>query len=117
MQAPGQLDLNMYQGASWDYVLTWRTGDPAAPVNLTSFTARMQARESANADTTVLSITSGSGIALGGTAGTITLTRSAAETAAIPAGAYRYDLEVESAAGVVTRLIEGVLTVSREVTR
>lgn len=116
MQAPGHLDLDLYQGATFSYVLTWEVdGDP---VNLTSYTARLQARTTADATSTALSLTtSGGGIALGGAAGTITITRSATQTAALTPGRYLYDLELESAGGSVTRLVEGELIISAEVTR
>lgn len=117
MQAPAQLNLEMWQGASWSYVLTWKTGEPLAAVNLTGYTARLQARESVADTTPALSLTLGSGITLGGSAGTVTLTRTPTQTSAIPAGRYYYDLEVESAGGQVTRLTEGTLTVYAEVTR
>ena len=115
MQAPGALDLDLYQGATFSYVLTWEVGGD--PVNLTSYTARLQARATPDATSTALSLTTGSGIALGGALGTITLTRSAAQTAALTPGRYLYDLELESAGGVVTRLVEGELTIHPEVTR
>lgn len=115
MQAPGKLDLDVYQGATFSYVLTWKVDDVA--VNLTSYTARLQARTTPDATTTALSLTSGSGITLGGSAGTITLTRSATQTAALTPGRYLYDLELESSGGTVTRLVEGELTIHPEVTR
>lgn len=115
MQAPGKLDLDLYQGATFSYVLTWEVG--GSPVNLTSYTGRLQARTTPDATTPVLSLTTGSGITLGGSAGTITLTRTAAQTAALTPGRYVYDLELESAGGVVTRLVEGELIVHAEVTR
>ena len=118
MQAPGLLNLSCYQGASWDYTLTWQTG--GTPVNLTSYTARMQVRESYDAGTAVLSLTSGTGITLGGTAGTIVLEAAATTTATLdgtPNKQYIYDLELVSGAGVVTRLVEGNFTVYPEVTR
>jgi hypothetical protein len=37
--------------------------------------------------------------------------------ATVPAGNYRYDLELVSGAGVVTKLISGDFTVTGEVTR
>jgi hypothetical protein len=37
--------------------------------------------------------------------------------ASVSAGKYRYDLELVSAGGVVTRLLEGVFLVTAEVTR
>ena len=115
MQAPGQLNLKMWQGASWSYTLTWTLA--SGPVNLGGYSARLQARESIASSTPVLSLTSSDGIALGGSAGTITLTRSATQTAALPPGRYVYDLELETAGGVVTRLVEGILTIDAEVTR
>jgi hypothetical protein len=78
----------------------------------------MQARTSAISGTVVLDLTTAnSKITLGGTAGTITLTLSAAETAAITQSSLAYDLELVSAGGVVTRLVEGQIVLTPEVTR
>lgn len=117
MQTPGKLNLVAYQGASWDYTLTWLSG--GTPVNLTGYQARMQVRESYDSDSTILSLTAGTGITLGGTAGTIYLEASATTTAGFdgtPNKQFIYDLELESA-GVVTRLLEGTFTINPEVTR
>ena len=109
-------DLCIPQGATFSQVITWKAdGDE---VNLTGFTARMQIRPTAASATTTLSLTTeNSRIALGGAAGTITLSISATDTAAITAGRYVYDLELVSAGGIVTRLLQGVVTVSANVTR
>jgi hypothetical protein len=115
MFEPGTLNLTMYQGASWDYTLTWTTS--GTPVNLTNYTARMQVRVSHPDQSTVLSITSGSGITLGGTAGTILLEASPATTAGVPSGQYVYDLELVSPGSAVTRLVEGTFICDPEVTR
>lgn len=118
MQTPGILDLNCYQGATFDYSLSWSTGGTA--VNLTGYSARLQVRESYDAGTAVVSLASGTGITLGGTAGTIVLEMSAATTAALdgtPNIQYIYDLELQSGAGYVTRLLEGRFYVYPEVTR
>lgn len=114
MQQPGWLDLDCYQGASFDYTLTWKTNGTA--VNLTGYSARMQVRQTADATATVLSISNGSGITLGGTAGTVLLEASATTTAALTAGQYVYDLELVSGA-YVTRLVEGNFVIYSEVTR
>lgn len=105
------------QGSDWTAVLTWKINTVA--VNLTSYTARMQMRAAHGALTTLASLTSavGGGITLGGVAGTITLTLNAVATAALPPGDHVYDLELVSSTGVVTRLLEGRLTVTQEVTR
>jgi hypothetical protein len=124
MQAPASLNLTMYQGASWDYTLTWTTtaGSVTTPVDLTGYTARMQVRETQSSTATVLSLTSGTGITLGGTAGTILLEASATTTAGIatsinPQNQFVYDLELVSGAGYVTRLVEGNFFIDPEVTR
>ena len=105
----------MYQGATFDLNLTWNVS--GSPVNLTSYTARMQVRDTFDTATTVLNFTSGSGITLGGTAGTILVEATAATTAGVPVGQYVYDLELVSAGSAVTRLIQGNLTLDPEVTR
>lgn len=115
MQAPATLNLVCYQGASFDYSLTWRTNGTA--VNLTGYSARMQVRESYDSGTAVVSITSGTGITLGGTAGSIILELTPTTTAGVASGQYVYDLELMTSGGYVTRLLEGNFTVDPEVTR
>lgn len=112
---PGKHNLTCPQGATFQRTLTYRIDGVA--VNLTSYSARMQVRQNAFAQSTVVSLTSGNGITLGGAAGTITIAISATSTSSIPAGAYVYDLEIESAGGEVTRLLEGKFVVTPEVTR
>ena len=113
---PGSLDFLMPKGSTFSRTLTWKIS--GSPVNLTDYTARMQARASVTSATVVLDLTTAnSKIVLGGTAGTITITVSAADTAAITQQSLAYDLELVSAGGVVTRLIEGQIVLSPEVTR
>jgi hypothetical protein len=114
--AAGSLNINIEQGATFAFVMTWTID--GVNVNLTSYTARLQARVDAEDTTTVLSLTSPSGgIVLGGAAGTITLSQSATQTALIAPASYVYDLELVSSGGVVTRLVQGDLLVSAEITR
>lgn len=49
--------------------------------------------------------------------GLITLSMTANTTDAIPAGRYLYDLEVTDASNNVTRLLEGIVTVTPSITR
>ena len=117
MQSPGRLNMECYQGASFDYTLTWQTG--GTPVNLSGYSARMQVRDGFDGGSAIVNLTSGTGITLGGTAGTIVVALTATQTAAIdatPSGQYVYDLELVSGS-TVTRLIEGNFLVSPEVTR
>ena len=115
MQAPGVLNLTCYQGASFDRTLTWKIDGTA--VNLTGYSARMQVRSTYSSSTAVVSLTDGSGITLGGAAGTIVIEITAATTAGIAEGQYVYDLELVSGSGAVTRLVEGTFIVDPEVTK
>lgn len=111
-----QHDLCIPQGATFSRVIRWKAD--GVNVNLTGFTARAQIRPTPSSNTTTLSLTTENGrIALGGSAGTITLSISATDSAALTAGRYVYDLELVSAGGIVTRLLQGVVTVSANVTR
>jgi hypothetical protein len=109
-------DILIEQGATYSQVITYK--DNGVAVNLTGYTARMQVRATLESASTLVELTTAnSRIALGGTAGTITLTISATDTAALTAGRGVYDLELVSGSGIVTRLLQGVATISRNVTR
>jgi hypothetical protein len=114
---PGTYDFTIYQGATFLRVLTWKD-EANALVNLTGYTARMQIRSNKDsADPTVTLTTENGGIALGGAAGTITLTITATDSAAITESEGVYDLELVSSGGVVTRLLQGAVEINKEVTR
>jgi hypothetical protein len=49
--------------------------------------------------------------------GTVTLSMSANTTANLVAGRYVYDVEITSGSGNVTRVVEGIVTVTPNVTR
>ena len=88
------------------------------PVDLTGYTARLQVRETLAATTTLVSLTTeNGGITLGGTAGTIELLIAPADTDDLTATRAVYDLEVISAAGKVTAILEGSIVLGMEVTR
>lgn len=88
------------------------------PVNLTSFTARMQIRPTLEDTTVLVSLTTeNGGITLGGVTGTIALLLTAAATAVLNFSNAVYDLEIIDATGVVTRLLSGNVILSKEVTR
>lgn len=117
MAVGNRYDLEIKQGATLSLTATWRDSSGTA-VNLTGYTARMQVRSAYEATSTILSLTSGSGITLGGAAGTIAITASANATAALTAPwSGVWDLELVSGGGEVTRLMEGAVTVTPEVTR
>jgi hypothetical protein len=112
---PGTYNITCYQGADFDRTFTITQSGTA--LNLTGYSSAMQVREAADSTATLLSLTAGSGITLGGTAGTITVAITSTQSSAIPAGSFAYDLEITSGAGQVTRLLQGGFTVSGNVTR
>lgn len=110
-------NITINQGATFELTITWKDSAGTA-INLTGYTARMQVRETYSSSSTIVSLTNGSGITLGGAAGTIAILISATTTAALTAPfSGVYDLELVSAGGVVTRLLQGAATVTPEVTR
>lgn len=110
-------EYNIYcdQGSTLSLTLTYKDSTEA-PVNLTGYTARMQVRTSYNATDTLLNLTNGSGLTLGGSAGTIAVSVSATTTATLPTGNFVYDLEIVQGS-TVTKLIRGAFRVRPEVTK
>lgn len=79
----------------------------------------MHIRTSISESSTILVLTtSNGGMEINPSAGTILIIATPAQTAAIEAGKYVYDLELEeTATGMVTRILQGNLTVRAEVTK
>lgn len=95
-----------------DYTVTVNlTDENGDALDLTDYTGRAQMRKSPTA-TTKKDFT----VAVN-EAGSITLSMTSAYTAAITAGRYMYDAEIISSANAVTRVIEGIVTVTPEITR
>jgi hypothetical protein len=112
----GTLDLEIEQGATFSTTITWQAGETPAPVNLTGYTARAKLRKDDEGGEVIVSLTTASGITLGGTAGTITLRITDEQTALITAEGGKWDLELEDATGDVRRLLRGNWKLVREVT-
>ena len=113
----GVKNIVIEQGATFTWNLIWNDST-STPVDLTGYTARMQVRKTKASTEKLLDLTTeNGGITLGGALGTIAVVASAALTEAVDAKSGVYDLELESASGVVKRLIEGEVTISLEVTR
>lgn len=120
----GKYNISCEQGASFDRVITYRGADNS-PINILSYSARMHVREYA-AGPLIVGLSSDNGtlkldgpveLSQDGANGNIHMSLSAAVTAALPSGNYKYDLEIESLTATVTRLIEGKFTVVPEITR
>ena len=107
------------QGADWFINFTYE--NPAGtPVNITGYEAALQIRTSPLARTAVLTLdTDDGGIQITGNTGLIECHATAQQTAAITNGKYAYDLEITSTAPefTVTRLVQGTVIVTPQVTR
>jgi hypothetical protein len=112
---PGKVNFLCPQGSTFNRRLTYKIND--VPVNLNGYTSRLQVRETHYAQDTIVALTSGNGITLGGSAGTIDVLMAASATALFDSGNFVYDLELESTDGTVNRLVEGSFIVTPEVTR
>lgn len=101
------------QGADFSTTITvYDTAD--AVVNLDGYTARGQIRKHYTSDTKVdftITFTSPR------TTGELTLSLTDTVTANMEAGRYVYDVELINSSSIVSRLVEGIATVSPEVTR
>lgn len=118
----GNYNIKADQGSTFQFQFTITSDSNITSTNLdghwdlTGYSARMQVRSSASSATTALSLVSTADITLT-SLGVVTVTVSAAAMAAVTAGNYVYDLEVQSASGIVTRLLQGKFVVVAEVTR
>lgn len=108
-------DLEIPQGATFTQDFLYLNPDKT-PINLTGYSARMMIRECYESPTPILSLTEGSGIVTTPLLGKVTVTLTAAQTAAIAAGGYVYDIELENAPTVI-RLIQGKVSINAEVTK
>ena len=105
-------DIIIDQGTTFSTVVTV-TDDSGNVVDLTGYTANSQIRK----HHTSSSITKTFTISNGETNGQLTLTLDAANTAAMDSGRYVYDVKVTSGSSVVSRVVEGLVTVNPNVTR
>ncbi len=113
---PASLDIACHIGATLPLEITIKDGDGA--LVSVGGSAIFQIRKHVDATGTLVSASSAGGtIAMGGAAGTITVTVPAATTASLTPGRGVYDVVWTKADGTVTRVIEGAVTISRSVSR
>tara|TARA_R100000152_G_scaffold4295_1_gene1490 strand:+ start:484 stop:837 length:354 start_codon:yes stop_codon:yes gene_type:complete len=106
------------QGATFGQTLTLKDSSDTV-INLSGYaSAEMDLRENPESSSTIITLTtSNSRIALGGAAGTVTLSISASDTANLTAGDGVYDLEIVDGSSNVYRILEGTYTVRRNISR
>lgn len=110
-----QLEINQGADLEISFILNNENG---TPINLTGYTARMQLRTSYNSATVEMELTTANGrIVITPLLGKIALNAPASITTNLVAQQYVYDLEMVSGSGYVTRVVQGDVIVSPEVTR
>lgn len=127
--AAGKYSFTIEQGSTLDFEIQYK--DPNnLPINLTGYSGKMQIRSNFADNTPVTYITLSSSLAADGTglnfsgsngttspkSGSIGIYISAASSSAFTFHTARYDLELYTGAEV-TRILEGQVTLSKEVTR
>jgi hypothetical protein len=114
---PAQWDIETGQNETFTETFTWLQSDQETPVNLTGFSGAMQVRAETTSDLLASFTTTNGSIALGGDAGTITLSAAPSVTAGWTFGAGLYDLQLTDSGGDVVTLIAGIFTVVPAVTQ
>ena len=99
-------------GSSYNNIITVST-PTGAPLDLTGYTIKSQIRKSY---TSTIFHTFTSNV-YNAASGRIKLELTAAQTEAIVPGRWLYDVEITSSTGVKTRVIEGVVTVTPQITQ
>lgn len=113
--------VNMYipQGATYGHKFLYKNESDDSVIDLTGYTARLHIREKVTSTSTLYeaSTDTDDGITITGALGEVYLEIPAATTAAWTFTKAVYDLEIISAADKVSRIAEGNVKVSAEVTR
>ena len=106
MSAANTYELRFNKTESLNLSLAYLEDDGTTPINLTGFTASFVVKDKPGGST-VATLTSGSGITLGGTAGTIVINRTPSQTTAWKLDRGAYELTVTSSGGDARVLLQG----------
>lgn len=108
------VELYMDQGTTFNNTLTITDDLTNATVNISGYTVRSQMRRSyysANATAQIVcTITDAAN-------GSILMSLASSNTSNIKAGRYLFDVETVDPGGVTARILEGIITVTPEITR
>jgi len=105
-------NLFVDQGADYSNIITVGT-TTGSVLNLTGYTVKSQMRKSYGS-TTAYDFTAS---VYDAAAGKVRLQLTAAYASSIPAGRYLYDIEITSSIGSKTRILEGTVIVTPEITK
>jgi hypothetical protein len=105
---------NLFVDAGTDYsTIITVAATNGQPLNLTGYSVASQMRKSYSSSTVYNFTTS----LYDAAQGKVRLQLNNTQSSAIPAGRWLYDVEITSPSGTKTRVIEGIVTVTPEITR
>jgi len=104
-------NLLIDQGASFATSVTI-TNEDGAPVDLTGYLGSGQMRRHYSS-LTYIPLT----VSVSANIGVVGISLTSDQTSAVSAGRYVYDVELRNSAGIVSRIVEGIATVTPQVTR
>lgn len=116
-------DFTLKQGVPFTLPLTYRNpnnfdGSLGTPIDITGWTAHMQIRTNYGATEIITDLTDANdGVVLGGVAGTVTPTMTAEQTSALTFTTAVYDLFIFDLAGTPLCLVQGAITLTKQVTQ
>jgi hypothetical protein len=113
--AAGKYNITAEQGST--FVLDFTVATDGSPWDLSTYSARMQVRTFTSATDTLLNLSEDANDISLNASGRVVVTVSATRMANVVAGKHYYDLELVSAGGEVTRILEGRFVVKAEVSR
>lgn len=120
----GAYNFTIEQGATFTRLIEIEYPDPDdltvfVPFDLTGYSASMQIRRTIDSANPQITLTDSNGrieIQSASVANAIRLSLSPEETALLETDGV-YDIEIEDSSGVVSRILKGTVTLSRQVTR
>lgn len=110
----GIYNFTIEQGADFSRTLAW-TDSNNNPINLSGYTAKCQARDRNN--NVLIDFSTSGTISIAGSAGKVTLTLPNAFTTGLSFDTANYDLKLTSSGSQANRLVQGIVTLSRETTQ
>jgi len=106
-------ELTIDQGTTFESTLDL-VADDGNPINLTGYAFSGQIRKSYYSSTPTANFTISVSDLVNGN---LVISLDATTTSKIPAGRYLYDVKMTDTANTVTRIVEGIITVTPQVTK
>jgi hypothetical protein len=116
LEEAGEYDITIEQGSGFSLSLTYEAPEGSF-VDFTGSTARLHVREKYSSTDTLIELTTENGGIELGNDGSIQLTMSAIDTAALSFSRGVYDLEIVPPVGEPYKIVKGNVFLKREATR